>query len=194
LLKPCHRRRPHQHGGTSQGQFSEQLQQVPDHRGSEASNARTASSNVVQNLNPEFNAVRLQTNMESIHRMVPQDSPLIALAQHGVEAASNIVTAAPSTENHRGEPSSGNRSNDWAKQAQSEAATSANDNRCLADNDARRRITQNHRQWEYDRDCDDLHNVIDDRRRAKARNTPLSDDLAAHAGECHRGDNDLTLR
>jgi hypothetical protein len=180
--------------GLVRGNSQNNSSKYPTIGGSEASNARTASSNVVQNLNPDFNAVRLQTNMESIHRMVPHDSPLIALAQHGVEAASNIVTTAPSTENHQGEPSSGNRSNDWAKQAQSEAATSANDNRCLADNDARRRITQNHRQWEYDRDRDDLHNVIDDRRRAKARNAPLSDDLAAHAGECHRGDNDLTLR
>jgi hypothetical protein len=54
--------------------------------GSKASNEQTPSSKVVQNLNLDFNAVRLQTILESIQRMVPQDSPLMALAQQGVEA------------------------------------------------------------------------------------------------------------
>jgi hypothetical protein len=37
------------------------------------------------------------------------------LAQQGVEAAGNIVAAAPMTGNYWGEPSSGNRLNYWAK-------------------------------------------------------------------------------
>jgi hypothetical protein len=52
--------------------------------------------------------VRLQIIMESIQRIVLPDSPLIALAQQGVEAAGNIVTAAPTARNHRGEPIDGN--------------------------------------------------------------------------------------
>jgi hypothetical protein len=85
--------------------------------GSKASDEQTPSSKVVQNLNLDFNAVRLQTILESIQRMVPQDSPLMALAQQGVEAAGNIVGAAPSARNHQGEPSVCNRSNDQAKRA-----------------------------------------------------------------------------
>jgi hypothetical protein len=53
--------------------------------------------------------------MESIQWMVPHDSPLVALAQQGVEAADNIVVATPSTRNYWGEPSIGNQSNDQAK-------------------------------------------------------------------------------
>jgi hypothetical protein len=44
--------------------------------------------------------------------MVPWDSPLVALAQQGVEVVSNIIAVTPLAENHRGEPSVGNRSND----------------------------------------------------------------------------------
>jgi hypothetical protein len=55
--------------------------------------------------------------MESIQRMVPPDSPVVALAQQGVEAAGNIVTTTPSIRNCQGEPSGGNRSNDRTKQA-----------------------------------------------------------------------------
>jgi hypothetical protein len=87
--------------------------------------------------------------MESIQQMVPKDSPFVALAQQGVEAASNIIAAAPSAKNHRGEPFVGNRSNDRAKRARSGAGSSASGNRCLADNDARRWITQNHQQREW---------------------------------------------
>jgi hypothetical protein len=47
---------------------------------SEASYARTPSNNIVRNLNPDFNTVRLQTIMESIRWMVSPDSPLVALA------------------------------------------------------------------------------------------------------------------
>jgi hypothetical protein len=102
--------------------------------------------------------------MELIQWMVPPDSPLIPLAQQGVEAAGNIIAESPTAGNHRGEPSGGNQSHDQTKRARSEATASASGNRCLADNDACRRITQNHRQQEYGHDCDDLRNVIDYRR------------------------------
>jgi hypothetical protein len=46
---------------------------------------------------------------------------------------------------------------------------SINNNRRLADNNARQRITQNHRQREYGRDTTNLHNIIDDRRHNRAR-------------------------
>jgi hypothetical protein len=52
----------------------------PTIRGSEASDARTPSNRIVRNLNPSFNVVWIQTTMESIQRMVPHDSPLVALA------------------------------------------------------------------------------------------------------------------
>jgi hypothetical protein len=84
---------------------------------SKGSDARTPNSRVILNLNPDFNVVRLQTIMESIQWMVPHDSPLVALAQQGVEAAGNIVAVAPSARNHRGEPFVGNQSNDQARQA-----------------------------------------------------------------------------
>jgi hypothetical protein len=55
-----------------------------------------------------------------------------------------IVVAKPSVGHHRGEPSIGNRSQDWAKRDQSEEALSISGNRHLADNDTHRQITQNH--------------------------------------------------
>jgi hypothetical protein len=55
-------------------------------RGSEVSDAWTPSNKVVWNLNPNFNAVQLQTIMESIQRMVPQGSPFVALVQQEAEA------------------------------------------------------------------------------------------------------------
>jgi hypothetical protein len=58
----------------------------PAIRGSEAPNAWTPSNIVVRNLNPDFNVIRLQTIMELIQRLVPQDSPLVASAQQGIEA------------------------------------------------------------------------------------------------------------
>jgi hypothetical protein len=73
--------------------------------------------------------------MESIQRMAPEGSPLVALASQGVEAA-NYVIVQRSADNPRGEASIGNRSNDRVKRARSEAASSASDNRCLADNPA----------------------------------------------------------
>jgi hypothetical protein len=78
--------------------------------------------------------------------------------------ASQIIVAKPSAGNHRGEPSVRNWSADRVKRAQSEEACSASRNRCLVDNDAHWRITQNHRQQEYDRDPANLRNVINDRR------------------------------
>jgi hypothetical protein len=42
--------------------------------------------------------------MESIQRMVPQDSPIVALAQQGAEAMGQIVAAAPSAKNPQGDP------------------------------------------------------------------------------------------
>jgi hypothetical protein len=67
----------------------------------------------------------------------------MALAQQGVEAVGHIVTAKLSTGNHQGEPSVGNRSDDRAKHARSEEASSASENWHLGNNDAHRRITQN---------------------------------------------------
>jgi hypothetical protein len=101
--------------------------------------------------------------------MVPPDSPLVALAQQGFKTAGNIATAAPTVGNHQGEPSGGNWSQDRAKRGRSEAAAAANGNRHLADNDTHRQITQNRRLREYGRDRDDLRNIIDDRRRNRAR-------------------------
>jgi hypothetical protein len=35
---------------------------------------------MIQNLNPDFNVIRLQTIMESIQWMAPKGSPFVALA------------------------------------------------------------------------------------------------------------------
>jgi hypothetical protein len=106
--------------------------------------------------------------MESIQRMAPEGSPLVALAQQRVEVV-NVVVAQWSAGKPRGEPSIGNQSNDRGKRAWSEEATSASGNRHLADNDVQWRITQNHYLWECGRDRKDLSNVIDDQRRRRAR-------------------------
>jgi hypothetical protein len=121
-------------------------------------------------MNSDFNAVQLQTIMESIQRMAPKGSPLVALAQQGAKAV-NYVIAERSAGNHRREPSIGNQSNDGARQAQSEAASSAHSNRRLANNDARQRITQNHHLRETGHDRCDFHNIIEDRRRLRARSS-----------------------
>jgi hypothetical protein len=97
--------------------------------------------------------------MESIQQMVPSDSPLITLAQEGVEVAGNIVAMAPMVGNYRGEPFGGNRLHDWAKRAGSEAASSASSNKRLADNDALWQIAQNCQQREYGPDRDDLQGM-----------------------------------
>jgi hypothetical protein len=70
---------------------------------SEASDARTPSTGLIRNLNPNFNDIRVQAIMEIIQRMAPDGSPLALLAQQGAEAA-NLVVAEKSTgvpkENH----------------------------------------------------------------------------------------------
>jgi hypothetical protein len=48
---------------------------------SEASDARTPSDGLVQNLNPDFNAIRVQTIIKTIQHKEPDDSPLVVLAQ-----------------------------------------------------------------------------------------------------------------
>jgi hypothetical protein len=83
---------------------------------SEASNAQTPNDGMIRNLNPDFNAIRLQTIMESIQRMTPEGSPLIALAQHGADVV-NVIIAQRSIGNPRGEPSIDNQSNDRGKRA-----------------------------------------------------------------------------
>jgi hypothetical protein len=80
--------------------------------------------------------VRFQTIMESIQRMAPEGSPIISLAQQGVEMA-NLVVVERSAGNPQREPSVGNRSNNWVRRARSEAASSASSSHHLVDNDAR---------------------------------------------------------
>jgi hypothetical protein len=48
---------------------------------SDASDARTPSTGLIRNLNPDFNVVRVQSIMETIQRMAPDGSPLALLAQ-----------------------------------------------------------------------------------------------------------------
>jgi hypothetical protein len=100
---------------------------------SEASDARTPSAGLIQNLNPDFNAVCVQAIMETIQWMAPDGSPLALLAQQGAEAA-NLVVAEKSTGVPRREPSGGH--NDRVRHVRSEVASSFNPNRRLAENDA----------------------------------------------------------
>jgi hypothetical protein len=58
---------------------------------SEATDVQTPSAGLVQNLNPDFNVVRVQAIMETIQRMTPDGSPLALLAQQGAEAANLMV-------------------------------------------------------------------------------------------------------
>jgi hypothetical protein len=94
--------------------------------------------------------------------MAPDGSPLALLAQQGAEAV-NLVVAEKSASGPRRELSAGH--NDRARRAQIYVASSASPNRHLAENDVHRRITQNCNTREYGRNQDDLHNVIEDRRR-----------------------------
>jgi hypothetical protein len=71
---------------------------------SKASDAQTPSTGLARNLNPNFNAVRVQAIMETIRRMAPDGSSLALLAQQGAEAA-NLVVAEKSASVSRGEPS-----------------------------------------------------------------------------------------
>jgi hypothetical protein len=104
--------------------------------------------------------------LESIQRMAPEGSLLIALAQQGVEAA-NLMVAERSAGNPLQEPSVGNQ--DQEIHAQREVDSSVSSNRCLADNDAQCHITQNRNMREYGYDRDDLRTVIEDRRCIRAR-------------------------
>jgi hypothetical protein len=76
---------------------------------SEASDARSSNNGMIQNPNPDFNVIRLQTIMESIQRMTPEGSPLITLSHQASEVA-NVIVEQRSAGNPRGEPSIGNRS------------------------------------------------------------------------------------
>jgi hypothetical protein len=133
---------------------------------SEASDARTPSTGLIRNLNPDFNVVRVQAIMETIQRMANDGSPLALLAQQGAEAA-NLVVAEKSTGVPRREPSGGH--NDRARRVRSEVASSFSPNRRLAGNDVRRCITQNRNVREYGRDRDDIRNVIEDQRHFRDR-------------------------
>jgi hypothetical protein len=124
--------------------------------------AQTPSVGLVQNLNPEFNVVRVQAIMETIQRMAPDGSPLALLAQQGAEVV-NLIVAEKSAGVHGGEPSAGR--NDRAGRGRSEAMSSASPWHHLSAHDARHRITQNRNAREYDRNRNDLRNVIEDRRR-----------------------------
>jgi hypothetical protein len=104
--------------------------------------------------------------METIQRMAPDGSSLALLAQRGAEAV-NLIVAEKSAGVPRGEPSAGH--NNRAGRARSEVASSANPNRHLSEHDARRCITQNRNAREYGRNQNDLHNVIEDRRRIQDR-------------------------
>jgi hypothetical protein len=117
---------------------------------------------LAQNLNLDFNVVRVQAIMETIQCMPHDASPLTLLAQQGAEVA-NLIVAEKSAGGPRREPSAGH--NDRARHARSEAASSASPNQHLPENDARRCITQNHNTREYGRKRDDLCNVIEDQRR-----------------------------
>jgi hypothetical protein len=101
--------------------------------GSEAYHTQTPNAGMIRNLNLDFNAVWFQTIMESIQRMVPEGSTLIALTQQGMEAA-NLIIAERSAGNPQREPSIRKRSDDRVRRARSEAASSASPNRRLAYN------------------------------------------------------------
>jgi hypothetical protein len=81
---------------------------------SETSNVQTPSVGLVQNLNPDFNVVRVQAIMETIQRMTPDGSLLALLAQQGAEAE-NLVVAKKSASGPRRELSAGH--NDRARRA-----------------------------------------------------------------------------
>jgi hypothetical protein len=135
---------------------------------SETSGAQTPSAGMVQNLNPYFNAIRVQAIMETIQRMALGGSPLALLAQQGAEAT-NLIIAEKLASGLRREPSAGH--NDRARRARSKATSSASPNQHIAENDARRRIMQNRSARKYGHNWDDLRNVIEDRRRIRDRTT-----------------------
>jgi hypothetical protein len=133
---------------------------------SEVSDARTPSGGLVRNLNPNFNAVRVQAIMKTIQCMAPDGSSLAILAQQGVEAV-NLVVTEKSVGFPWREPSVGD--NDRGRPTQSEVASSASPNHRLSEHDTRRHITQNQAAREYGHERDDLCNIIEDQRRLKLR-------------------------
>jgi hypothetical protein len=60
-------------------------------RRSEASDSQTPNDGMIQNLNPNFNVVHLQTIMESIQIMAHEGSPIVALAQQGAEVTNYVI-------------------------------------------------------------------------------------------------------
>jgi hypothetical protein len=63
----------------------------PTIRRSEVTDAQTLSAGLVQNLNLDFNAVRVHVIMETIYHMTPDGSPLAFLTQQGAEAANHTI-------------------------------------------------------------------------------------------------------
>jgi hypothetical protein len=63
---------------------------------------------LAQNLNLDFNVVRVQAIMETIQCMTPDGSPLVVLAQQGAEAA-NLIIVEMSAGVPRREPSIGDK-------------------------------------------------------------------------------------
>jgi hypothetical protein len=51
----------------------------------------TPNDGMIRNLNSDFNVIWLQTIMDSIQRMAPEGSHLVALAQQEAEAANFII-------------------------------------------------------------------------------------------------------
>jgi hypothetical protein len=88
------------------------------------------------------------------------------MAQQGAEAA-NLVVVEKLAGVPRREPSVGD--NDRAWRARSEVVSSTSPNHHLSVHDARWRITQNRAARGYGHEQDDLHNVIEDRRRLRLR-------------------------
>jgi hypothetical protein len=101
-------------------------------RRSETSDVQTPSAGLVQNLNLDFNVIRVQAIMETIRCMAPDGSPLALLAQQWAEAV-NLVVAENSASGSRRESYVAH--NDRARRAQSEAASSASPNQYLAENE-----------------------------------------------------------
>jgi hypothetical protein len=64
----------------------------PTIRRSEASDARMPDDVMIRNLNPDINTIQLETIIETIQWMSHEGSPLVGLAQQGVEVA-NVVVA-----------------------------------------------------------------------------------------------------
>jgi hypothetical protein len=133
---------------------------------SEVSDAWMPSGGLDQNLNPDFNAVWVQAIIETIQCMVPDGSPLVVLAQQGIETV-NLVVVEKLVGVPRREPSVND--NDRARCARSEAALSASPIHRLSAHDARQSITQNRTTRGYGYDRDDLRNVIEDWRWIRLR-------------------------